>query len=274
MRKKITGSIISFLTLALLVAMPLCVQAEPTQNVYDDAALLSETEAAALSEKIDALEEQTGWVIFAVSTEDALGKSARAYADDFFDMNTAEDASGVVFLIDMDNREIWISTCGDAIRYLTDRKLESMLDNSYAYVSEGEYDSCFDSMIEDAEYYYGSGIEEGQYNYDVETGAVSRHYGISPMEAGAALLAAVGAAVIFFIVIVGKYRLKLNTNQYDFRSYGKLNLTNRVDHLVNVTHTQRRIQSSNGNGGSRSSGRSSTHHSSSGRSHGGSGRKF
>ncbi len=274
MRKRIISSVITFLILAFLIGMPVSIQAEPTQNVYDDALLLSEEEAATLSEEIDALEEKTGWVIFAVSTEDAQGKSAMAYGDDFFDNNTAEDASGVVFLIDMDNREVWISTCGEAIRYLTDKKLDNMLDNCYGYVSEAEYFSCFEAMVNDVEYYYDCGIEEGQQNYDVETGAVSRYHGISLMETGVALLLAVGAGILFFGFIVGKYRLKFNTDTYDFRRYGKLNLTNQVDHLVNVTHTQRRIQSSSGGGGGSSSGRSSTHRSSSGRSHGGSGRKF
>lgn len=273
MRNKITSSVILFFMMAFLTINPVYASSEPVQKVWDAAALLSETEAVTLTEEIVLLEEKTGWEIFAVSTEDAEGKSARAYADDFFDANTAEDASGVVLLIDMDNREVYISTCGEAIRYLTDTKLEHMLDNCYGYVADAEYFSCFESMVKDVDYYYTGGIQEGQYNYDVETKEVSRYHGISILEAAGAFIAAIVAAVIFFVVVIGKYRLKFRTDQYDFHRYGSVQLTNTEDRLVNVTHTKHRIQSSSSGGGS-SSGRSSTHHSSSGRSHGGSGRKF
>ena len=274
MRKKIINSVMLFLGVVLFVGMPVYAATETAENVTDGADLLTDEEETVLSEEVSELEAKTGWDIFVVTTADAEGKSATAYADDFFDENTAEDASGVVLLIDMDNREVYISTCGESIRYLTDKRQDAIFDECYDEVVDAEYFSCFGTMLYDVEYYYDKGIEEGQYNYDTETGERSYYHGISLMELAGALIIAVIVGVVFYVFIVGKYRLKFNTDKYDYHKYGKVNLTHRQDQLVNVTHTQRRIQSSSGGGGSHSSGRSSTHRSSSGRSHGGSGRKF
>ncbi len=275
MRKKIVNSIALFLGVVFLAGMPVYAAADEAGNVFDDASLLTEAEIVTLSDEISTLETKTGWDIFVVSTADAEGKSTIAYADDFFDMRTEENASGVVLIIDMDNREVYISTGGAAIRYLTDSRLDAILDDCYDEVLEEDYFGCFETMLYDVEYYYDKGIQEGQYNYDVETGEVSRYHGLSLMEVATALIAAIVAGAAFFVITVGKYRLKFNTDKYDFHKYGRVHITNSQDQLVNVTHSQHRIQSSSGGGGSHgSSGRSSTHRSSSGRSHGGRGRSF
>ncbi|MBP5793935.1 MAG: TPM domain-containing protein, partial [Spirochaetaceae bacterium] len=62
-----------------------------------------------------------------VTTSDAQGKSAEAYADDFYDENdfgTGSGKDGVLFLIDMDNRKIHVSTSGSMIDYLEDWRIE------------------------------------------------------------------------------------------------------------------------------------------------------
>lgn len=243
-------------------------------NVYDEADLLTEQETDALAEKISALMETTGWNIYAVTTDDAGGKSAEAYADDFFDSHSTEQEDGVAALIDMDNREIYLSTCGEAIRYLTDERLDYILDDAYGEISEGNYAACLDAMIDGTAEYYERGIPKNQYNYDEETGEISVYRSITFWEA---LIAVVIAVVVFgavFGCIVGKYRLKFGNYEYDFRRFGSMDLKHSSDMLVNTAVTHRRIPQNNGGGSHSSSGRSTTHHSSSGRSHGGSGRKF
>ena len=245
--------------------------------VYDNASLLTSEEALSLEADIKALEQTTGWEIFAVSTGDAGGKTAMAYADDFFDAHTDVDADGVVLLIDMDNREIYISTCGAAIRYLDDNRLDNILDEAYEYVLDAEYADCFREMLCGIEYYYQKGIPEGQYNYDTETGKVSVYHKLTVSEIFVTLLVAIGVGLLIYFSVVGKYRLKFGTYKYDFHRYGKIQLTNKEDRFLNKTVTHRVIATQNNGSGSshHSSGhRSSTHHSSSGRSHGGRGRKF
>lgn len=218
LRKRIALSAVTALT--LFAAVP--VYADTYDAVYDDAALLSDEEQQSLSEEITNLQETTGWQIFVLTTEDAQGKTAREYADDFYD-TTATGDDGVVFLIDMDNREVTISTAGEAIYYLNDDRIDDILDNCYDYVVDGEYASCFSSMLSDAEYYYEVGVPSDAYTYDEETGEI-HYYHVLTM--GEILFAVVLAAAVFaavFFGITGKYRLKFGGGyQYDYHAFGKL----------------------------------------------------
>lgn len=244
-------------------------------NVYDGASLLTDSEISSLNEKITALQQTSGWNIYAVTTDNAEGKTAKAYADDFFDAHSPEQEDGVALLIDMDNREIYLSTCGEAIRYLTDARLDVILDDAYGYAGNGNYADCLNAMVDGVAACYERGINRNQYNYDTETGKVSVYRSLTLSEIVVAVLVSLVAGGAFFGITVGKYRLKLDTWRYPFRDYGEVNLQVCDDRYINKFVTHRRIPRQTGNGGRGSSGgRSSTHRSSSGRSHGGSGRKF
>lgn len=256
----------------LLLLKGSSVYATENQNVYDDAGLLTEGEITLLNESIAKLQDASGWNVYAVTTDDAQGKSAVAYADDFFDTHSTEQEDGVVALIDMDNREIYLSTGGEAIRYLTDDRIDAVLDDAYDYISDEEYGSCLEAMVIGVDSYYNQGIPAGQYNYNEETGEISRYRSITVMEAGIALLVAVAAGVAVILIIIGKYQLHFGTYKYPFHDFGEVNLKVSEDRFVNQTVTQRRIPketTSSGGGG-----RSSVHTSSGGHSHGGGGRSF
>ena len=198
-----------------------------------------------------------------------------AFADDFFDEHSPDQEDGVAIVIDMDNRQIYISTCGIAIRYLTDERIDRILDDAYGDISDGEYKACLATMLDGVKRYYEDGIPNGQYNYDTETGKVSRYRSITLVEFLVALALGIVCSVIVWLSVVGKYRLKSPTFHYDFRGNGRLDLRVREDRFVNQTLTHRRIpKETSGGGGHSSAGRSSTHTSSSGRSHGGGGRSF
>lgn len=258
----------------LLLLGGVSVYAAEDDNVYDDAGLLTEGEISTLNEKIEDLEAQSGWNVYAVTTDDAMGKSATAYADDFFDMHSPEQEDGVALLIDMDNREITISTCGEAVRYLTDARIDAILDEAYTDVFNEDYGDCLITMVDDVTDYYQRGISEGQYNYDTETGETSRYHKLTLAEMGITILVALVCGILLYAAVASGYTLRFNTYQYDFRANSRVNLRIRQDNFVNQTVTQRRIPKQASSGGSHSSGRSSTHHSSSGRSHGGGSRKF
>ena len=244
--------------------------------VFDYAELMSDEQQAELEKQIASMKEKTGWDIFAVTTNDAEGKSAMAYADDFYDERTPEDSDGILVLIDMDNREIYVSTCGDAIRYLTDARIERILDAGFYFVSDGWYAACLSEMLSAAEQYYDAGVPQNQYNYDVETGAVSEYRTLTWVEVVPVFLLAVAVGLGIFFGVRKSYSLKGGRYEYPYMKYGKLDLTAHDDQFIRAHTTHHRIQTSSSSGGSRRSGggRSSTHRSSSGRSHGGGGRKF
>ncbi len=261
--------------LCMMFVVPVTIGATESY-VYDYAGLLSFDEIAALERQIVDMKEKTDWDIFAVTTYDAEGKSSVAYADDFYDERTSEDSDGILVLIDMDNREIYVSTSGKAIRYLEDNRMERVLDEGFYYVSDGEYASCLSVMLSMVEDFYDSGIPQDQYNYDVETGAVSEYRTLTWMEVVPVLLLAVGVGLAIYIIVVKSYSMKGGRYDYPYMKYGKLDLIEHEDRFIRQHVTHQRIQTSSGSGGSgrSSSGRSSVHRSSSGRSHGGGGRRF
>ncbi len=276
MRRRIRAFFFVFLLIVTLGSVSVCAAEESAdgRNVYDDAGLLTQSEQKAVEEQILALKEASGWNIFAVTTSDTGGKSTMAFADDFFDEHSPEQEDGVAVVIDMDNRQIYISTCGIAIRYLTDERIERILDDAYEEITDGEYKACLTVMLDGVERYYEDGIPNGQYNYDTETGKVSRYRSITFVEFLIALALGILCSVIVWLSVVGKYRLKSPTFHYDFRGNGHLDLRVREDRFINQTLTHRRIPRETSGGGHSSAGRSSTHTSSSGRSHGGGGRSF
>ena len=223
---------------------------------------------------LDEFAEESGWTLFAVTTDDANGMTSEEYADDFVDQNAFEE-NGVCFLIDMDNREIYMSTTGSAIRILTDHRIDSIMDDSYEYAGDGEYAKCFETMIRETEDSFHEGIESGQYNYDRDTGEISKAPNrLTVWDMLISLIAAAAAGGAVVAVIAGKYRLKFGGWQYDFKSNSRLDLTNKTDRLVNTFRTAHHIQRDSGGGSGSSGSRSTTHHSSGGGTHGGGGHKF
>lgn len=243
-------------------------------KVVDDADLLSYDEEQEIQSMLDEFAEESGWTLFAVTTDDANGMTSEEYADDFVDQNALEE-NGVCFLIDMDNREIYMSTTGSAIRILTDHRIDSIMDDSYEYAGDGEYVKCFETMIRETEDSFHEGIESGQYNYDRDTGEISKAPNrLTVWDMLISLIAAAAAGGAVIAVIAGKYRLKFGGWQYDFKSNSRLDLTNKTDRLVNTFRTAHHIQRDSGGGSGSSGSRSTTHHSSGGGTHGGGGHKF
>ena len=249
--------------------------------VYDHADLLSIQEEEYLENLIEERKEQWNMNFLAVTTDDARGKSSMEFADDFYDAKFPEESEedGILYLIDMDNGEIYISTSGKAIRYLTDSRIEDILDEAYGYVIEGDYYGTFAAFLEATEAWLLKGIPSDQSNYDVNTGEIEEYQEPMELTFGEVLLA-LSAGLIAAGLTVGfikaKYQLKFEDFHYDAYTNSDVALSVKQDRLVNTFVTHRRIVSDSGSSGRSggSSGRSSVHHSSSGRSHGGGGRKF
>lgn len=248
--------------------------------VYDHADLLSVQEEEYLENLAAERGEQWNMNFLVVTIDDAEGKSSMEYADDFYDAQFPEETEedGVLYLIDMDNREIYLSPCGEAIRYLTDDRIECILDKAYEYVAEGDYYGTFVTFLEETEGYLMEGIPSDQYNYDVNTGEIDKYQEPMRITIGEFLFALVAAlipAAITVGVIKAKYQLKFEDFHYDAYTDSEVQLSVKSDRLVNQFVTHRRIPKNNGSsGGSGGGSRSSVHRSSSGRSHGGGGRKF
>lgn len=277
MRKFLRCMIITSLCMFMFGRLEVLAQ---TENVFDQAELLTEEEERKLQEFSDQLSEKWNMNFLAVTTMDTDGKSTAEYADDFYDEKfpDSSEEDGVLYLIDMDHREIYLSTSGIAIRYLTDARIDLILDQAFEEVADGDYYGTFEVFFQETEKYLNKGIPSDQYNYDVETGEVDPYVApkepkkITMVEFFVALVAGLAVSFGTAAAIKAKYQLKFEDFHYDAYTDSEINLKVKEDRLINTIVTHRRIPKNQGNGGGGS--RSSTHSSSSGRSHGGGGRSF
>lgn len=271
-----------------LILISICFTSMPifalaNTKVYDYANLLTLEQIEFLEKSAIKITEAYRMDIGIVTINNANGKSSEAYADDFYDNNGygyTSNYDGLLFLIDLDNRNIYISTCGKAIQYFTDSRINDMLDELIDDVADGNYyDSCT-SFLKLTEAYIKTGIPSNQYS--VEGTFVNEHHepftssGGHPIDTSSfmlsiivALLASTFIAFITRILVKRTYTHPRYTVPQTKADDLTVHYTAFEDTFVH-THTSRvRIQSNSSSGG-----RSSTHHSSGGRSHGGGGRGF
>ncbi len=260
------------------------------QRVFDQAGLFSEDEEKELEERIQKLQKVIEADIALVSTEDAQGKTAEQYADYFYhvhELGRGEDYSGVLFLMDMDNRELYISTCGGMIRLLTDERIDSMLDHGISYMKDQDYAQCARQLLTDTRHWYQKGIAEGQYNEDRDTGEVSQYQGGRRrsirwyefiLAAGvAAFCGAGGCGKVKRDYAMEQERRQASGFHMAYRADACFRYRSQSD-VLNNSYVARQIiprnPPSGHSGHSGHLGRSTTHKSSGGRSYGGGGRKF
>ena len=106
--------------------------------IEDDANLLSTDEINKLKEEISPLTSY-GNVIFK-SISDNNG-SASSYAGYYYHSRFSNE-SGTLFLIDMDNREIYIFSDGYNYKIINKDKAYIITDNVYRYATSGDYYKC------------------------------------------------------------------------------------------------------------------------------------
>ncbi len=266
-----------------LLLLSLCVlsttQGQGEQRVFDQAHLMGQTEIDSLESRIASMKSKYDMDFVVLTADDVKTGGSQAYADDFYDQHNfgaGSDASGFLFLIDMANREIHVSTSGLMIRYMTDARVDVLLDAVVPYVTGGEYGDAADMALSQVEVFLKNGIPENQYNQD-EQGNIDPYQPPKPKavtlgEAAIALFSGLAAALILFFTVRGAYAMKGSAYSYDLKKNAAVNITGATDVFLRTQVT--RVPRASSNSGGSAGGRSSTHHSSSGRVHGGGGRKF
>ena len=143
MKKRICGGALALALLAaLLFAVPLPIAWAEGGRVFDQAGLFEAAAIAAMEERAASLRDSLQMDLVIVTTDDAAGKDSQNYADDYYDnggFGVGGDKSGVLYLIDMDNRQVYISTCGQAIDLLSDERVGALLSDSLPYLQAQDY---------------------------------------------------------------------------------------------------------------------------------------
>lgn len=110
----------------------------------DDAALLDSEERTQLAEEMKVITPYGNAVFKTISYN---SYSTSSYARDFYH-DLYGQSSGTLFLIDMDNRELYLFSDGAIYRTVTKSYAESITDNVYRYASKGNYYSCASEAFE------------------------------------------------------------------------------------------------------------------------------
>ncbi len=252
---------ITFLLIVILMLMVPVTYAFAASGVYDDAGLFYETELTALQEELNSLTEQTGWDVAVVTTDDAKGKTSMAYADDFYEELDYGD-NGVIYLIDMDNREIYISATGAASECLTDVRMDNIFDSAVSYASQGSFYKAVSTEISMTSEYFKAGIP-----VDSDKAAMQIALVITSVIIGIAV------AAFWAVSVYKSYSFKEIGEIYDYSSKSKVNFSVNSDNLVNSFITTRIRPKQRKTPTSRTR-NSSSHRASSGRIHTGRGRRF
>lgn len=279
-----------YMTAVLLCTCFLLSGADPAlaaaQRVYDGAGLFTEQEAAQLEVQLQEAAESMDMDLAVLTTLDTDGYTTEQYADDFYEesgFGTGMDHSGALLMIDMGSRELYISTEGHMARILTDERIEAVLDTAMEDLGNQAYGAAVGRMIGAVSDYAAAGVVSGQYHYDRDTGKVSvyRKRSITWYEAALAVLAAGATGVLTCSSVVKQYKMERERKQslnfqMAYRGSSAFAFTLANDLFINKMLSQRRIPRNTGSGGRGGgrSGRSTMHRSSSGRSHGGGGRRF
>ena len=298
--KKIKGIMICLLICTFLVMGSMAVWADQTgavsgqTRVFDQAGLFSETEIIQLEEKIAQCRKSTKMDVVIVSAYADGERSAEEYADDYYDyggFGVGKKASGVLLLYYMDGPgqpggECYISTAGTMINMLTDERIESILDDVYGDLGNRDFAGATEHFLEDVKAYVKEGVESGQYTYDRDTGEIVRYHSIRLYEVAIAVVIAGILAGSVCLDIKKRYAMKQSSREvsnslqayradcaFCFSVAGD-KMVNKYVRSVPVPRNTSSGSGGRGHSGSSSAGRSTIHTSSSGRSHGGGGRRF
>lgn len=234
--------------------------------VVDEAELLSDSEEAQLCEKLEAIGNKHKCEVAVVTVNSTGGKSHMAYADDFYDYNGygyGSNDDGLLFLLDMGAREMYITTHGTGLKAVTDYGREKLFDKVQGDIKGGDYYDAFVEYADIVDDYYTRYEQGTPYDKGSDAFAIS----------GFNILGAIAGALAVGFIGTGSMKSKLKSVRSkpaasDYVKRDSLDITNAND-IYLYRHVSRvKIQSSSSSGGSRS------HRSSSGRSHGGGGRSF
>jgi len=265
----------SALAAVLLIACMICASADAAL-VVDSASLFTQEQAVELAVRAQGMSEKYQTSVVIVTTNDAGGKESSAYADDFFDYNGYGYGStydGVLLLIDMDNRKVFVSTSGYTINNFDYDRTEALLDRVVPYVSDGSYYGAACAFLNVCENYLENEDKNPSYVFNPATGTIVKNRMLTFFETVICLAAAVILMLIIVAAVKKSYKGNTKADNYALHEQGKLDLTQNSDTLVNKVVTTRRIPRNPPSSGG-SSGGGGGRVSSSGRSHGGGGRGF
>lgn len=231
-------------------------------HLVDNADCLTDSEEKEIRDRLDEISTRWDMDVVVLTVPNLGGRSAEAYADDFYDYN-GYDKDGVLLLVAVESRDWAVSTSGYGIKAVTDYGLEHMKDMIIPHLSRGYYKAAFTNFAITCDRFIGL-AKDGK-PYDVPK---------KKTDPGALFLILLcGMFIAWRLTDSMKEKLRSVQSQSaaDYVLQGSMNVTHRGKEIFlrkDVTHVSKSEKKSENSGGS------TTHTSSSGQTHGGSSGKF
>lgn len=265
------------LILLLLFAIPVSA-AEGDQRelprFVDDADLLTDEEEAALLEKLDEISERQSCDVVIVTIDSLEGKTSVEYADDFYDYNgygVGDEYDGLLLLVSMKDRDWAISTSGFGITAFTDAGLNYISEKFLPLLSDGKYSKAFTKFADLCDDFITEAKTGEPYN--------ENHLPKEPVGVFWIIVDLVVGLGIGYVIAFRKRQKLISVRRKveaeDYTVPGSFVLDVNTDTFVRRFVTSKSVASteSKSNSGSTTGG-STTHTSSSGRTHGCASGKF
>lgn len=148
MKRKVIFMIL-ILVFAATVVFPVSAS-ETLPLIVDNAGILDPAENASLEAKAQNFRSEYELDVVILTIDSLDGQSAQAYADNYYDSlgyGYGDDASGLLFLMSMEDREWYISTSGKAVYALTDYGIQELADSSFCFLDSTGYFGVFNAFF-------------------------------------------------------------------------------------------------------------------------------
>lgn len=243
-------------------------------NVYDFADLLTDEEEQNLSKIAREQSSKYGIALNFLTYSDAFGRSTMVFTDDFYDYYIGMETSGILLAVDMDNRKVYINTVGTAISNIDDDEIDTILDDTFSYATDGDYYGFFINTLDKSLYAYSndsSSVTYEPYDYGDGYGVInSAPNKFIPTVTSLIVSAFLSVVVVLILLLIHNRNNKApSASTYMGDNFKVLS---RQEHFMGVRHEvlhdyYKPSESSGGGGGS-------SHSSGGGGSHGGGGHSF
>ena len=264
MKKRIIAIIAAILTFALMAIPAMALDADSdliyqsNSNVYDEANLLSSSEAKKLAQKIASFNQNHNIDIVVVTLQNLQG-NPNTFAENYYDSHgfgSGGSNSGVMLLISMQTRDWVITARGKGLSAFCEEGREYIGEKIQPKLSDGDYYKAFDLFCDLSEDFI--------VQYENGTPYTADNLPMKPFPVLPFALGSVAVAFIISLIVtaVMKSHLKSVRPQDTAKYYvrpGSLNIVNGYEQFLYSNVTSTKIQSSSdGDGGIHSSGSSSS----------------
>lgn len=160
--KKLFGMFFTILCLFCLT-LPASAAKGYVDYVVDSANIIDDETEDKLSDRLRSLSSDNNMDIVILTVDYLNGKTAEAYADDYYDYN-GYSKDGILFLISMEHRDWAISTTGKGISVFTDQRCDDIFEHMMSALAVNDFDSAFVEFADSCE----STFEQNNYYHRIK----------------------------------------------------------------------------------------------------------